>query len=63
MADANKHDAALMRWVCLHQCPALTGCRRDVANDTAAGRIVVGLRAGQSQRQRNLKSPAGQPAN
>jgi hypothetical protein len=50
--DADEQDAKLMRWVCLQQCPAILGCRAEVEAELAAGREVVGMRAGESPRQR-----------
>ena len=53
--DADEHATKLMRWVCLEQCPALAGCRREVDTELAAGRPVVGTRAGESPRQRGRR--------
>ena len=50
--DAPVREAKLMRWVCLHECSALAGCRREVESEQSAGRLVVGMRAGESVRQR-----------
>ena len=57
--DATERDAALMRWVCMHRCAALAGCRREVDAELAAGRVVVGIRAGSSPRQRARRHSRG----
>ena len=57
--DATERDAALMRWVCLHRCSALDGCRREVNAELAADRVVVGIRAGLSARQRARQQGRG----
>lgn len=41
-----------MRRVCTCYCPALTVCRAEVDAELASGRRVVGMRAGESARQR-----------
>ena len=50
--DANERDAALMRWVCRHECPVVAACAAEVDAELAAHRRVVGMRAGESPRQR-----------
>ena len=56
--DASKRDVERMRWVCVNACPSRVGCKRDVENDVAAGRVIVGFRAGVSARARTRRLAA-----
>lgn len=41
-----------MRAICLKRCPAFAECLAEVDAQLAAGVLVVGMRAGRSQRSR-----------
>ena len=53
--DVPAGEGALMRRLCLWRCPVLDACRAEVDSELAAGRRVVGTRAGESPRQRALR--------
>lgn len=59
--DVPAGEGALMRRLCLWRCPVLDACRAEVDSELAAGRRVVGTRAGESPRQRALRVRRIQP--
>jgi len=45
----------MMRKVCQERCPVVGECRAELFEELAAGRYVVGMRAGLTARQRSLQ--------
>jgi len=54
--DVSQDEADQMRAICLKRCPALEHCRAEVEGQIAAGLLVVGMRAGRSQRSRAIEA-------
>ena len=54
--DVSQELADQMRAICLKRCPALEECRAEVHGQIAAGVLVVGMRAGRSQRSRAIEA-------